>query len=638
MAVGRRRILVGGPKANELAQFLLELGSRRDLTTARSFAQQFNGDKTRWAKYLNGSEVIPSRTLGRVVKHVCGTDARKYAQDLAHARTLYERAAAEDRAAGAKGDAGGAQVAHRELITAQQRLTDSQVKLAEARDADERARAIIAMLMLMCARAESSIHELDERNNADRAQTQQSLNDARLSLVRTKQELKRARRRLVVAERARKALRKEVEKARRETEKLRRGACGSRLLLDDDAERRPFPDRREIDLGQDGDPVRYQQVLERIVREGERLKRDLDIIQVHTGRLGLGSVVRSPVAIGLALVVLATLVVPVITGFFGEGPDDQPSPTPPGEPGTMGEARWADPCGLLDSASLSRFGKTRLVADYGEINRCDVLVVRKGVEVAEAQVYLDKGPVEFEGIPVRTVGNVTIASFPREEDACVRIIATADDQQVQIIGKQWDTPAPNLCELADAATDHAVGVLDDGPVPRRAKEPSQNSLARIDACTLLDAAALRHAPGVSVHDKRRGFGSWKCEWSSADGGSRIKIEYSRDNFLKDNGKPVNIDGTTGFVAAREDGPDNCVVRLPHRTYTNSYGYATIEFLQLTANSPQPSGQLCDAAKALTATAKNIAKHIAEKWQNRTDGARRKHLSDARKASGMNEPT
>lgn len=617
MQVGRRRTLVGGPKANELARFLLQLGSRRNLTTARSFAQQFNGNKNSWSAYLNGSKVIPSRTLGRVVKHVCGTDAKKYAQDLAHARTLYERAAAEDRAAGAKGDAGGAQVADRELITVQQRLTDAQVKLAEARDADARAQAIIALLMLMCARGESSVHELAERNNAGHVQTQQSLDDARRSLVRTKQELKRARRRLAVAERALKTLRQEVKKTHRETEKLRRRASGPMLPLNDAAERRPFPDRREIDLGQDGDSDGHQQVLERIIREGERLERDLNIIQVHTGRLGLWSVLRRPLAIGLALVVLATLVVPVlplIPGPGGKGPGDgKPSPTPPGEPGTMGEARWADPCALLDSASLSRFGKTRLVTDYGEINRCDVLVVRKGVEVAEAQVYLDKGPVEFEAIPVRTVGNVTIASFPREGDACVRIIATADDQQVQIIGKQWDTPAPNLCELADAATDHAVGVLDDGPVPRRTEAPSRNSLARIDACTLLDTAALRHLPGVSARDMRRGFGSWKCEWSSAEGTSRVKIEYSRDDLLKNDGEPADIAGTTGFVRPQEGEPDNCVVRLPHRTYTNLYGYATIEFLLLTANSPQPSGQLCDAAEALTAAAaKNIAKHLAEK--------------------------
>lgn len=619
MPVGRRRILVGGPRANELAEFLLQLGSRRNLTTARSFAHQFNGNKNSWSAYLNGSKIIPSRTLGRVVKHVCGTDAKKYAQDLARATTLYERAAAEDRAAGARGDAGQEQIADCALITAQQCLTDAQVKLADARDAEERAQAIRALLKLMCTRAKGSVHELAERNNADHVQTQQSLDDARLSLVRTKQELKRARRRLVVAERALKALRREVKKTRRETEKLRRGASGFMLPLDYSPERRPFPDRREIDLGQDGDPIRYQQVLERIVREGERLERDLDIIQIHTGRLGFWSVLRRPLAIGLALAVLAALVVPVVPvvpspGPSGKGPGvGKPSPTPPGEPGTMGDARWADPCGLLDSASLSRFGKTRLMTDYGEINRCDVLVVRKDVEVAEAQVYLDKGPVEFEGVPVRTVGNVRIASFPREGDACVRIIATADDQQVQIIGKQWDTPAPNLCELADAATDHTVGVLDDGPVPRRTEAPSRNSLARIDACTLLDAAALRHLPGVSARDMRRGFGSWKCEWSSADRSSRIKIEYSRDNFLKDNGKPAEIAGTTGFVSSREGEPDNCVLRLPHRTYTNLYGYATIEFLQLTANSPQPSGQLCDAAEALTtAAAKKISKHLAKK--------------------------
>src|SRR5262249_45089814 len=45
-----------------------------------------------------------------------------------------------------------------------------------------------------------------------------------------------------------------------------------------------------------------------------------------------------------------------------------------GPAGTMGVARTADPCKLLDAASLSRFGATELDPDYGEIDRCDVLV------------------------------------------------------------------------------------------------------------------------------------------------------------------------------------------------------------------------------------------------------------------------
>lgn len=190
MPVGRQRTLVGGPKANELAEFLLQLGSRRDLTTARSFAQQFNGNKSLWAEYLNGSQVIPFRRLRQVVEYVCGTDAKKRELDLAHAKRLHVPAIAEERATHASGGVGKAQVADREMITAHQLLTDAQAILADARDADERARAVIALLLMMCAHAQNSVHHLTEHNSAGHAQIQQRLADARLNLGRTERELK----------------------------------------------------------------------------------------------------------------------------------------------------------------------------------------------------------------------------------------------------------------------------------------------------------------------------------------------------------------------------------------------------------------------------------------------------------------
>ncbi|MGW2958804.1 hypothetical protein ACWDGI_09975 [Streptomyces sp. NPDC001220] len=58
--------------------------------------------------------------------------------------------------------------------------------------------------------------------------------------------------------------------------------------------------------------------------------------------------------------------------------------------------------------------------------------------------------------------------------------------------------APAACDLADAATDHVVGVLDDGPVPRRTARPAAGSLGRLDACTLLGAADLAPVPGVDA--------------------------------------------------------------------------------------------------------------------------------------------
>ena len=161
--------------------------------------------------------------------------------------------------------------------------------------------------------------------------------------------------------------------------------------------------------------------------------------------------------------------------------------------------------------------------------------------------------------------------------------------------------APDPCQLADAATDHVVGVLADGPVPRRSSAPAANSLARLDACTLLDAAALKRLPGVEADNQDRGFGSWACDWSSDDGTREVEIQFSRDNSLDaDDGTAVNVAGTKSYSAADEAEDDNCTVRTPHRTYTNSVGDRTVELFQLTVYAPQPTGQLCDSAAEFAA--------------------------------------
>ena len=75
------------------------------------------------------------------------------------------------------------------------------------------------------------------------------------------------------------------------------------------------------------------------------------------------------------------------------------SPRPRRPAGAIGDERTADPCGLLDAASLSRFGDTVLDPDYGEFDRCDVLVHNNsGDDNADVQVNLDSDRDEFDDI------------------------------------------------------------------------------------------------------------------------------------------------------------------------------------------------------------------------------------------------
>ncbi|MCX4880564.1 serine/threonine-protein kinase [Streptomyces sp. NBC_00847] len=291
--------------------------------------------------------------------------------------------------------------------------------------------------------------------------------------------------------------------------------------------------------------------------------------------------------------------------------DAKPSAT--AKPGAMGDPRTADPCKLLDAASLIRFGGNRLDPDYGEFDRCDVLVHNSsGDDNADLEVNFNLDAAQFgNDVPTKEVGDLTIATMKRDGPECSRIVATADGRQIEIKGKQLGSPAPDPCALADAGTEHAVALLERGPVPRRSGTFAAASLARVDACALLDAAALKKVPGVGTDDIDHGFGDWYCEWDSADENSGVELQFSQDNSLDGDGeKAVVVSGKKSYVSPKDSGDDTCAIRTPHRSYTNQLGDRTVELFVLTVYGPGSVAGLCADAEVLAATVvKNIAKSL-----------------------------
>lgn len=332
---------------------------------------------------------------------------------------------------------------------------------------------------------------------------------------------------------------------------------------------------------------------------------------------------RRPLAISAgALAVAAAVTAGILVATSGGDPDDtprapdaKPSATAPAQAGAIGGIRTADPCGLLDAASLSRFGDTELDPDYGELDRCDVLVLGDdGGEIAGVEANFLSEAREFDGgVQVRRVGNVHVTALTRVADHCERYIRTSDRRGIIIRGERRGAGAPDPCALADAATDYAVTVLDRGPVPRRAGSWPATSLARLDACKLLDTAALDRVPDLRTRPSDHGFADWDCEWASADGEKAfVELSFTRDNQLEDDGRPKSVAGTTAYVSPEEEGEGSCVVYAPHRTYTNSVGDRTTELIRLTVLGQRPAEQECATAEALTATAlKNIADQLPE---------------------------
>ncbi|MFH8366301.1 serine/threonine-protein kinase [Streptomyces sp. NPDC018031] len=292
----------------------------------------------------------------------------------------------------------------------------------------------------------------------------------------------------------------------------------------------------------------------------------------------------------------------------GGGPE---APGVTGAAATLGDPGTADPCGLLDVPVLERFGDAELVTDFGAFDRCDVLITVGGETVADVRLNFANDPVEpGSQVRVRRVGKVTVAEPPRNGDSCDRNLGLRDGRQIWITAEREGRPAPDVCELAGAAADHAVRKLNRGPVPRRPSPLPAGSLAHLDACGLLDAAALRKATGHHPGRPDPGIADWDCTWHLGSAHRTVELDFDRDAGLgPEDGRPTTLAGRRSYVEPEDGGQNLCVVRTEHRTYQNIEDRRTTELVMLTLSGPASPERLCEQAEALGAT---VAAHLPQR--------------------------
>lgn len=274
----------------------------------------------------------------------------------------------------------------------------------------------------------------------------------------------------------------------------------------------------------------------------------------------------------------------------------------PNAPSALGGARGADPCSVLATAPLARFGSAELVTDYGNFDRCDILVgpPHRDPAVDVAATLLGTDVEAGSHVPTRRTGNVTVAAEVLDGDECDRTLRLDDGNHIQIMARLTGDSGPDLCAMADAATDHAVSVLRVGTVPRRPSAPVPTSLATVDACTLLTPAALGTLPGVETADPERDFGNWGCHWVSSDGDSGVDLIFDRNSppLGTSDGTPVLLGGAKAFVSPEYEGQGTCTLRLVNRDFTDITGQRVEELADLTVSGTGAVGKLCETAKHL----------------------------------------
>ncbi|MCO1578435.1 serine/threonine protein kinase [Crossiella sp. SN42] len=261
-----------------------------------------------------------------------------------------------------------------------------------------------------------------------------------------------------------------------------------------------------------------------------------------------------------------------------------------------GDPRTADPCALTDPAALSRFGQARLDADYGNFNRCDVLVRLSPDPRDEADVRVElepragNAPAAVTATPVASIDRA-----PERNGQCRRTVQLNDGYRIVVSAKHIDNRRAELCAMADAVTSGAVLVLGRGQIPLRQAEPPPGSLAGLDACALVSEQEVATALGGAA-TPGPGFGNWLCEWER--GRRTLLVIFDRDQPMGErDGDRIDLSGRATYVEADGYGERTCEAAIVHRDYTGPDGKPMIEVVRVVLRDDQPGEQLCAPARA-----------------------------------------
>ncbi|UUU19149.1 serine/threonine-protein kinase [Streptomyces sp. DSM 40750] len=279
----------------------------------------------------------------------------------------------------------------------------------------------------------------------------------------------------------------------------------------------------------------------------------------------------------------------------------------------IGDPHTADVCALADPAALDQFGgrdgDVRVDVDYGNFDRCDVLVGIDDKTRIDVSIRLVRGLPPEGSKPSRTVGRIGIREDEAESDECQKLL-TADvgttDALVEVranMGKGSVTGGnATLCTVADTAATSAAQVLDRDPVPRRSPAYPQRSLAWANACELLDAKALSVVPGLKVDVPDVGVANWSCRWSSDVDELDAEVSFFRDQPKSaQGGTALTLSGYRTVVEPNDDG-DTCTAFVEDHRYSGQGAETAAEMVRLDVGGGRPTDELCGMAEDLAASA------------------------------------
>ncbi|WP_328504239.1 serine/threonine protein kinase [Streptomyces sp. NBC_00457] len=276
----------------------------------------------------------------------------------------------------------------------------------------------------------------------------------------------------------------------------------------------------------------------------------------------------------------------------------------------IGDPHTADVCALADPAALDQFGTAQIDVDYGNFDRCDMLVTVDPKTRIDVSIQLRRGSPPETSKPSSTIGKIGIREEEAESDECKLLLTSDGDTEDTLVGIRVNMGDGSvtggnatLCTVADKTAQSAADILDKGPVPRRDPGYKRTSLAWMNACELLDAKALSVVPGLKVDVPVVGVADWSCEWSSDVDDLDAEIAFFRDQprSAADGGDEVTLSGYRTVIEPGDDG-DSCSAFVEYRQYSGQNAETAAEMVRLDVGGERSTDQLCQMATRLAGSA------------------------------------
>ncbi|WP_162834532.1 serine/threonine-protein kinase [Amycolatopsis circi] len=329
---------------------------------------------------------------------------------------------------------------------------------------------------------------------------------------------------------------------------------------------------------------------------GELLADGIDALPVDVPRrprsrrgLLIGGVAVAAVAVAVA-------------AYFVARPAKTSPPAAPAAQAKLGigpDPRAADPCRLVDPVPLKPFGNPEVTPDYGNFNRCDV-ILHRGELQADVLVELNDPPAAPPEGKQSKSGPFTVFA-PSPQGQCERPIQLPDRFMVKVTVRQLDDDYNlDLCQAADTAVASATKAMTAAGVPARATAFPAGSLAYVDACSLLDPVAIASVAGVAAPVRiEPGFGGWWCDWKSPATTRGVVVMFDRDQPPDGKtGQLVQVGGHDAYLKTDDFATGTCQAVLVYRHYTDAHGAPRVERLRVVVKGDGPPDQLCTPASAL----------------------------------------